>query len=112
MQLARDAALPSWATAGLFFSITRTEDELSVICEERLVPSELRREGGWRCLALAGPFDFSVVGVAAEFTSILAAANVSVLVISTYETDYVLVKEEALDRAAGALRDANYEVLM
>ena len=98
------AALPSWCHNGGFVTITRTAEELSIVAGEANVPDDVRAERGWRCLKLEGPIPFDTIGVAAKFTGALATAGVSVFVVSTFDTDYVLVKEEALPRAMDALR--------
>ena len=103
------AAIPKWP-AGDFVSITRTRDELSIVCRDDAVPRNVRADRGWRCLALHGPFALDVTGVAAEFTRVLAAAGVSVFVIATFETDYVLVPDRAIERAVAALRAAAHAV--
>ncbi len=102
--------VPLWATGGPFLSITRTNDELSIVCREETVPINVPTERDWRCLKLEGPLPLSVTGVAAEFTSILARAGVSVFVVATYDTDYVLVKSERALVAIKALRDAGHAV--
>jgi hypothetical protein len=104
------AALPGWIPSTGLCSVTRTDDELSIVCLERAVPHELRAERGWRALKLLGPIPFEMTGVAASFTAPLARAAISVFVISTYDTDYLLVKSEALQRSAEALREAGFEV--
>lgn len=99
-----------WAIAGGFLSITRTDDELSVVCPEGAVPEGVRHEDGWRVLKLEGPFEFSEVGVLASVVEPLAEASVSVFAVSTYDTDYVLVKDEQLETAAWALRGRGHKV--
>src|SRR5262245_8530155 len=97
-RLAADAPIPSWAR-GDFVSITRTADELSVVCRADAVPGQVRADRGWRCLALQGPFALDQTGVAAEFSRVLAAAGVSVFIIATFDTDYVLVPDRSIERA-------------
>ena len=108
-RLAGDAAVPSWPK-GDFVSITRTAEELSIVCRDDAVPSTVRADHRWRCLALQGPFALDQTGVAAEFTRVLAAAGVSVFVIATYDTDYVLVPDRFIERAVSALRGASHAV--
>ncbi len=103
--------VPGWATEAALFSVMRTPDELSVVCPERNVPLGVKSEAGWRVLALEGPFEFSAVGVLASVASPLAEAGVSIFALSTYDTDYVLVKEEGVDRAVSVLRERGHEVL-
>jgi hypothetical protein len=102
-KLDRGDGLSSWATSGDFFSITRTHGELSVVCSEALVPEGVRAEKGWRALRVAGAMDFSVVGVLASLTVPLAGANIGIFAISTFDTDYLLVKEDDLAAAIEAL---------
>jgi hypothetical protein len=108
VRLPADAAIPPWAH-GAFVSITRTNDELSIVCNEGGVP-DVVADRGWRCLKLAGPFPLDQTGVAAAFTSVLADAGIALFVISTYDTDYVLVRDAALEHASAALRDSGYTV--
>jgi hypothetical protein len=107
-RLEPDAPVPAWAR-GEFVSITRTADELSVVCDEADVPPDARCERGWRRLKLAGPLDFALVGVLHSLLAPLAAAGVSVFAVSTYDTDYVLVRDADLHRALAALKDAGWE---
>ncbi len=97
------ACVPAWAGAGPFVSITRTADELSVICPEAAVPDGIVAASGWRCLKLEGPFDFSVTGLVASFSTALARAGISLMVVCTYDTDYLLVRNADLDRAIASL---------
>src|SRR4051794_9563168 len=92
------AALPPWATAGDFFSVTRTAGELSVVCRREAVPEGVACERGWRCLRVAGSMPFTLVGVLAALTTPLARAGVGVFAFSTFDTDYLLVKEADLLR--------------
>jgi len=101
---------PSWAGGGPFVSVTRTDEELSVVCREGRVPGGARSERGLKCLKVEGPFDFAAVGVVASFASALAIAAVSIFVVSTFDTDYLLVKEADLDKAAAVLREAGHRV--
>lgn len=103
-RLCAGGPLPSWATAGDFFSITRTADELSVVCRESAVPDGITGERGWRCLRVAGAMPFTAVGVLASLTAPLADAGISLFALSTFDTDYLLVKASDFDAAVGALR--------
>src|SRR2546423_730917 len=105
------APVPSWPR-GDFVSVTRTPDELSIVCRADAVPGNVRADSGWRCLALQGPFALDQTGVAAEFTRVLAAAGVSVFVVATFDTDYVLVPDRLIERAVAALRAAAHVVLV
>ena len=108
-RLDAQAQVPSWPR-GELVSITRTPDQLSIVCDEDAVPQEVRAEHGWRCLAVEGPIPFEMTGVAASLTNALADARISVFVLSTFDTDYVLVKDEAFERACDALRTAGHDV--
>jgi hypothetical protein len=104
-----DAASPAWAV-GECTSVTRTAEELSVVCREEAVPEGVRCERGWRCLRVAGTMDFALVGVLASLLVPLADAGVSVFALSTFDTDYLLVKEEDLAKAAEALAAAGHSI--
>ena len=108
-QLPASAEMPGWP-AGELLSITRTRDELSIVCSESAVPAATHADRGWECLKLEGPIPLKTVGVASELTSLLAKAGVSVFLISTYDTDYLLVKGEMVARAVDALRGGGHSV--
>lgn len=103
--------IPQWASSGELFSITRTSDELSVVCLEQVIPDDIQAEKSWRILKVLGPLDFSLTGILAAISSVLAANRISLFALSTYDTDYILVKEKDIDRAIAALRHGNYEVI-
>jgi hypothetical protein len=109
-RLASDAPVSAWATTGAFFSITRTADELSVVCPQEAVPEGVRCERGWRYLRVAGTMPFSVVGVLASLTAPLAEARISLFAISTFDTDYLLVKAEDLESAVEVLRRRGHTI--
>jgi hypothetical protein len=108
-RLASDASIPGWALQGEFFCVVRTGDELSIVCSESRIPDGTPAERGWAALKLAGPFPFSMTGVLASFVQPLAEAQIPVFAISTFDTDYVLIKSEYLERAVVALRAAGHE---
>lgn len=105
-----DAEIPDWATDDPFFSITRTDDELSVICHQQNVPSGVACEGGWRALKFEGPFDFESMGILSSVVKPLADAGISILAIATYDTDYVLINEPQLERAMVVLSKRGHQV--
>jgi hypothetical protein len=107
-----DAAdpLPAWAGSGPFVSATRTEAELSVVCPEGAVPPGVRAEPGWRCLRVVGPLGFGMTGVLASLAGPLASSGVSIFVVSTYDTDYLMVQERDLERGKDALERAGHAV--
>ena len=105
-----DAPLPNWPD-GNFISVTRTTEELSVVVPEAAAPDGVPHHRGFRALKITGPLDFGEIGVLATLSNTLAVAGLSIFVISTYDTDYILVKQENLSRAIAALRKAGHEVV-
>lgn len=102
--------IPFWATRSAFFSITRTSDELSIVVPQEIIPTNIRQEKGWRALKIHGPIALSEVGVLNSLTMPLADAGISIFAVSTFDTDYVLVKEENLARAIDALAGAGHDI--
>ena len=94
-----------------FCSVTRTEDEISVVVPEEVVPATWQTERGWRCLKVHGPLDFSLIGVLASLTVPLADAGISVFALSTYDTDYLLVRAADLDKAKGVLTACGHAIM-
>lgn len=109
-RLARDEPVPAWADSGVFSSVTRTADELSILCPAGPVPATVKHERGWRLLKLEGPFDFGAVGILASVLTPLAGARISSLAVATFDTDYLLVKEGTLDATLQALDAAGHTV--
>lgn len=107
-RLAATAAIPAWADAGGFCSITHTPDELSIVCLQRNVPDAVQAAGDWRCLKVTGPLDFALTGIVAGLTAPLAEAGISVSVVATYDTDYLLIKADKLAGAVATLQAAGY----
>ena len=110
VRLDPDAELPDWVQSGHFWSATRSESELSIVCCEEDVPTDASAERGWCALELAGPLDFSLTGVVAALVTPLAEAEVPIFVISTFETDYLFVRERYLERSVDALAEAGHSV--
>ncbi len=109
-QLPADQVIPAWASAGELFSVTRTPDELSLVCEADRVPEGVRHAAGWAALKLHGPFDFALTGILAGVLNPLHAAGVGIFALSTFDTDYVLVQAAQLQQAVSALRGAGHMV--
>jgi hypothetical protein len=109
-RLAADAPAPAIPDAAALFAVTRTPEELSVVCAAAYAPEGARVEAGWRALRVAGPLDFTLTGILAAIAGPLARAGVSIFAVSTYDTDYVLVRGDALHIAVAALRDAGHDV--
>jgi len=103
--------VPQWATKGIFTSVTRTPEELSIVCAVENVPKEHQSETPWTCLKIEGPFAFSQIGILRAFITPLVEAGISIFAIATYDTDYVLVQEPVADKAIQALQNAGHELL-
>ncbi len=96
--------LPGWLfDSSNFYSVTVTADETSIVCREDLIPNEYSSEKNFRALKVKGPLDFSLTGILASLLDPLAAEGIPVFAVSTYDTDYILVKEENMEKAVGAL---------
>jgi hypothetical protein len=106
-----DAEIPAWATGSAFFSVTRTLYELSVVSAEASVPAGLDASRGWRMLKVHGPFAFEETGVVAALANPLARVGVGIFVISTYDTDYLLVQQEEIPVAVETLEHAGHKIL-
>jgi uncharacterized protein len=108
-RLASDAAFPAWALEGGLWGVVRTRDELSIVCSESRAPEGAIAERGWVALKLEGPFPFSMTGVLASFLQPLAEAEIPIFAISTFDTDYVLIKRQNLEQAVVALGTVKHE---
>ncbi len=109
-QLPMGTKWPAPAPDGSLSSITAAETGLTVVCRPDEVPAGARVEPDWRALSVVGPLDLSLIGIIGSLTTLLAEAGVSVFVLSTFDTDHVLIKEDAMDMAIDALRDAGHTV--
>ena len=110
-RLDKTELVPEWAQKSDFFSITRTSDELSIVCSEDYIPSGVRFEGDWKILKIEGPLDFSLIGILASISTILSQKGISIFAISTYDTDYILVKNNDMNDAIASLIKERYEVI-
>ncbi len=108
-RLPADAQLPTWIS-GDFQSVTRTSSELSIICDAQEVPEEVQAERGWRGLHVAGTLEFHLTGILASLASPLAEAGISIFALSTFDTDYLLVKKDVLESAIRTLEAAGHEI--
>jgi uncharacterized protein len=109
-RLDASAEIPAWAGGAPLSAITRTADELSIVCPEDRIPEETRQERGFRALEVRGPLDFGITGVISALSAPLAAAGIPIFVVSTFDTDYVLVPARQLSAVTAALREAGHEV--
>ena len=103
-------AVPPWASGPGFQSITRAAGELSIVCAANRVPPGIHHQSGWRALQVEGPLPFTATGILAAIATPLAAAEVSIFAISTFDTDYVLVRQSDVQRAAAVLAAAGHHV--
>lgn len=109
-ELPRSDLLKDTAERGLLF-LGVTQDEISMVVPETFVPEIISvKEDGWRAFRVAGNLDFSLIGILAKLTEVLAKAGVSVFAVSTYDTDYLLVKETHLEKACAAFLEDGHEV--
>lgn len=109
-RLSPHAPIPGWVAASALWSITRTYDELSLVCAAAAVPNDVQAELPWRVLQVAGPLDFALTGVLAALAAPLAEAEISIFALSTFDTDYVLVRADDLQRAVATLEAAGHAV--
>ena len=110
LKLAVDAETPAWAANGEFFSVTRTSEELSIVTALKNVPAQMNREGKWRVLKVHGPFALDEVGVLSALAAPLSKTAISIFVISTYHTDYLLINEHQCDAAISTLQNEGHRV--
>ena len=105
-----DAPMPRDLPQGSFFSITRTKDELSLVVPELSVPADERSARGWRLFVFAGQIPFESIGVLRAIVDPLADANISVFIVSTFDTDFFMVREPSLEAAHAALTRAGHRI--
>ena len=95
-----------------FVFLSKTDEEVSLVCESSHIPKDAEKvENGWKAFRIAGTLDFGMIGVIANLSSILAKADISVFVVSTYDTDYIFVKDYNYEKAQAALEDALCQIL-
>lgn len=112
------SAIPDWALNSNFVSITRTMEELSIVCCQKYIPADIpddiqciQHVGGWKALKVEGPLDFGLTGILSGISKVLADKEISIFAVSTYDTDYILIRKEKLEMAVQALLDEEFEVL-
>ena len=110
-RMAPTSPVPAWAAGEDLVSITRTPEELSILCPQEKVPEGIRSERDFRVLKIRGPLDFSLVGVLSGLAGPLAEAGISIFALSTFDTDYILVKQDNLGRAAEILIREGHNIL-
>jgi hypothetical protein len=109
-RLPSDAPLPRPPSSTGFWSATRTEEELTIVLPEEAASAGWRAERVWRCFKVLGPLNFGLTGILASLATSLAEAGIPIFAISTYDTDYILVKEEHLEKAKRALQASGHVV--
>ena len=109
-RLAPNAAVPSWALKSSFCSLTRTREELSLVCEDGYIPADAQAEGARRLFCVKGPLAFSQTGVLASLAAPLAEVGISIFAVSTFGTDYLLVSERDTQLAIAALEQAGHTI--
>lgn len=100
---------PAWVS-GEFYSVSRTGNELSIVCEERFVPQGTRSETNWSVLEVSGPLEFTEIGVLSSLAGPLADAGISIFVLSTFDTDYLLIGKNRLNEAKNVLAAAGHSI--
>ncbi len=103
--------LPGWCAESSFLSFTRTGEETSLVCDQACVPSGVTTEPDWRAFCIDGTLDFSLTGILARLSTTLAERGIPLFAVSTYDTDYILVKEDRLSAATAALTAAGYTLV-
>jgi hypothetical protein len=110
-KLPPESPIPQWASgASGFLSITKTQTELSIVCQQASVPTGIETSSDWRVLGIVGMLDFSMVGVLSAISGLLASQSISIFVISTFDTDYIMVKQSHLSAAMEVLRLAGHTI--
>ena len=111
-RLPPDSAVPQWAFTGSFVSVTRTTDELSIVCAQAAVPQGIQHVANWRALKLHGPFDLTTeTGILVQILAPLGEAAIPIFAISTYDTDYILIAADNLEAAIAVLRRAGHTII-
>jgi hypothetical protein len=109
--LPRDERIPAWVFNLPFWSVMRSDEEISLILADEIVPSGWTSNRGWRALKVEGPLDFTLTGILASIATPLAQASISIFALSTYNTDFVLVKSERLQQAIQSLANAGFKII-
>jgi hypothetical protein len=109
-RLSSDESIPSWVFSSAFYTVSKSADELSIIAESIFVPANIKSETGWRMLKIEQTLDLALTGITAKFSTALAEVGVNLCVIATYDTDYIMLKQEKLDTAITALQQAGFIV--
>lgn len=109
--IGKESNIPDWVNQSKFYSITKTNDELSILCVQENIPSNVKCEKNWKIIQIDSILDFYMVGVISELSTLLAEDNISIFVISTFNTDYICIKEDVLEKAIQILKNAGNTIL-
>jgi hypothetical protein len=109
-RLDKKAPIPDWAVSEPFFSVTRTDDELSVVCPQEGIPGGFDCEAGWRCFKIESPFEFDLTEAISSVAAPLAEADIVMFIMATQDSDYLMVKESELERTISVVSQAGYQV--
>ena len=107
-RLSPNNEIPSQIYQGQFYNITKTDEEISIVCSSLVHLGSESSETDWSCIKVLGPLDFSLTGILADISAVLAKAEISIFAISTFDTDYILVKSEKLPETKRALQNDGY----
>ena len=103
-RLSAYASIPEEILKSNYYSVSKTENEMSLVCSEVIEVQSLQSSKGWKCIKVKGPLDFNMTGILAGISAIIARANISIFAISTFDTDYILVRSQDLSSARTTLR--------
>lgn len=109
-KLRKTDEVPEWVKNDKFTSVTRTDEELSIVCSQEDIPQEITAELNWKILKIDGILDFSLIGIITKIRSILVENGMSIFVISTFNTDYILIKSEIFDQSISILKEEGYTI--
>ncbi len=112
LKLSPSEPIPTWATQSNHFFISKTSDELSIICPEQAVPSEVEASKAWRCFRVDGDLEFEQVGVVATVSKPIADAGISLFLVSTHDRDYVFVHVDSLEKAVETYKSIGFEIIV
>ena len=107
-RFAADFDIPEQIYESGFYSISKTEDELSIVCNASILLNSEETETGWSCIKVVGPLDFSLTGIIADISAVLAKTDISIFAVSTFDTDYILIKSEQVSLAKNELLASGY----
>lgn len=110
-RLEPNSQIPAWADGEGFVSISRTDDELSIVCLEERVPDDVHKDAGWSCFKLLGPFAFGETGIVLSVIKPLSENGIGIFVVSTFDGDHLLVKADDLEKARALLTGAGHSIV-